>query len=149
MGRVYRPSVDMDFCLREGVERRPYQRRFEDFIIVRSARRLFLFVQAGLRLALPLGDFPAGAGKAKQRIVKVCTKALMHRPGELEFELRRGIAYQPHDIVQRRRDIGMASAIERLDKRPEMRRESRSRSTIRNRRGGAGCRCLRWHSALL
>ena len=139
MGRVYRPSVDMDFCLREGVERRPYQRRFEDFIIVRSARRLFLFVQAGLRLALPLGDFPAGAGKAKQRIVKVCTKALMHRPGELEFELRRGIAYQPHDIVQRRGDIGMPAPIECIYQRPEIAGKVRCRG-----RGRAPAKLWTW-----
>ncbi len=116
MGRVYRPPVNMHFGLGKGCERCFDQRGFENFIVVRGALSLLLFVQARLRVTGGFGEFPAGASQAEQGIVQVGFKSLMHRSRKLEFQARRGIADQSDNIVQRRSNTGMPPTIERLDK---------------------------------
>ena len=142
MGRVYRPPVNMHFGLGKGSECSLDERGFQNFCVLRGADGLFLFVQTWLGIARGFGNFPARARQTEQRVIQISAKALRDRASELELEARRSIADQPHYIMQRRRDIGVASAIERFDECLEIRRESRSRPTICNRRGGAGCRCL-------
>ena len=115
-----RPSVDMHLGLWEGCKCRLYERRFENFVILSGACRLFLLIQAGLGLSRRFGKFPPSASQAEQRIVQVGSETLVNSTAQLEFQSGRGIANQAHDIVERGSHIGMATLVKRLDQRFEI-----------------------------